>query len=455
MQEKLRRNCFYPVVLVNFIFVTVYEFLTPMMTDDIIYSDVVRDAGSFWGLFVQEYEHYMNHIGRSVAHILLRIFLYIGNKGVFNVAAGAVFAALSLLIYANVRSRKKYDVRVYLLILMMLWMFEPTISNSVLWMTGACNYLFTAGIIFTFITLFKGAYDKGEKKSGFFAAGMFFLGILSGWCNENSSGGVIFMILLLMCLKWLKTRDFSGIRLWMITGLLGNIIGFVIMLASPGNFSRAEGAEEAHTGLLAIMARFLKITLNIKENYLLLLLVLVVILIAICYRSGGGRKFVVASENIFIFAAMFLATDYALIAVPDSQLRTYYCASLFLMTAIAEGFGWILNRGFTEDIVQIIGTSLAVVLSIIFVFTYIDEGANLARIKREFDERDEYLSEMAESGETDVEAPMLRPLWESRYSMAYESDISEDPMNWINLSYAVHNGLDCVVGVDREGWTEY
>jgi len=457
MTDKLRKILFYAVVIVNYIMVTIYEFMTPHMTDDIIYSDVVAEANSFFDLFVQEYEHYMNHIGRSLAHIILRIFLYIGNKGVFNIVAGGVFIALSLLVYANIDFKKKYDLRVYIGILILFWLFEPAISNTVFWETGACNYLFTATIMFGYITLFRKFYKEGKQGTLGAVIGMFFFGLAAGWCNENSSGGVILLVLILIAAKRIKDGDFGGVRPWMLSGLIGNLAGFMIMILSPGNTSRSESTEEAHSGLTAIAARFLKITMNIKEYYLVLVLVFAVILIAIVYRVGQRVQFYEAAGTMILFGVLFLATSYALIAVPDSQLRTYYCASLFLMTGIINGFSWIVNEGFKEDIMQIIGTSLVVVLSVVFIFTYVEQGANLARIKREFDERDAYFLEKSKGVEDElvIQAPMLRPDWKSRYSMAYDSDISEDKDNWINASYASHYGLWFIFGVDRENWTEY
>jgi hypothetical protein len=50
---------------------------------------------------------------------------------------------------------------------------------------------------------------------------------------------------------------------------------------------------------------------------------------------------------------------------------------------------------------------------------------------------------------------MLRPDWETRYSMAYVSDITEDKFYWINTFYSEHYGLWYVIGVDRETWTAY
>ena len=265
MTEKLRKRLFYAVVIVNYIMVTIYQFLTPNMSDDIIYADKVAEAKNFFDLFAQEYEHYMYHSGRNVAHILLRMFLYTGNKAVFNVVAGFVFLLLSLFIYQCVDQKKKYDIRVYIGIALLMWLFDPAISNTVFWETGACNYLFTAAIIFGYVTLFRRAYLEDRAGTPAFISGMFLMGLLSGWCNENSSGGVIFFVLLMMFLKWLKTRNFSGIRSWMVSGLAGNLIGYAILLSSPGNWSRAESAEEAHTGILALAARFLRVTLILKR----------------------------------------------------------------------------------------------------------------------------------------------------------------------------------------------
>ncbi len=455
MSENLRKRLCQVAIALNFVMVLIYQYLTPNMSDDIIYGDKVAEANSFFDLFVQEYNHYMEHIGRSIAHILLRIFLFIGNKLVFDVVAALVFVLISILIYINVDHRKKYDIRLYLAISVLMWLFDPTISNSVFWETGACNYMFTGCIVMAFITCFRLTVSNREVKGLSFSIGMFFFGLAAGWCNENTSGAVILFILIEIFVSWSKKKSFSTVPLWMVSSLIGCIAGFMIMILSPGNFSRAAAAEEAHSGLLALMARFLKITLNIKEGYLVLILVFVVLVIAACYKSENVTAFLEKASGMMLFGFMFFATCYALIMVPESQLRTYYGAGLFLMTAICCGFAWFVNEGFSEDLVQVIATSMVAVFCILLLFTYVEEGANLARIKREFTERDAYLTEIAKGEEKVVEAPMLRPEWKSRYTFAYESDLTEDKFNWLNLSYSEHYKLWYIIGVDRENWTAY
>ena len=191
-----RNKIFNILVFITFFAVMIYEFLTPIMSDDIVYGDAVREAGSFFDLFSQEYEHYIGHTGRSVAHMILRIFFFTGNKAIYNVFAAGAFTVLSLLIYKNIEGKKEFDVRAYMVVVLLLWFFDPAISNTVFWMTGACNYLFTTTLIMGFLTTYRfGVKEKRDNTIGL-TIGMLLYGIVCGWCNENTSGGLILFVLI-------------------------------------------------------------------------------------------------------------------------------------------------------------------------------------------------------------------------------------------------------------------
>ena len=454
MSQKARKITFYCMAAVAFLAVTIYEFLTPYMSDDIIYGDTVATAGSIFDLFRQEAEHYISHSGRSVAHIILRFFLYFGHKSIFNVVSGAVFVLLSILIYSNVRGKKDYDIKIYACVLAMLWFLDPAIANTVFWASGTCNYLYTTTIIMTFVTIYRRNIDNDNKKSVLLTIGMFVLGVAAGWCNENTSGGLILFVLIELFYHFIiSKKSFKFVKPWMISGLAGSLFGFVMLLLSPGNYNRLDATDEEHTGLLAMAARFLKITLNIKDNYFILVAIFAVIVVLLIYLSGKDSYFYASIKSMSLFGVLFLATCYALIMVPSSELRSYYGASIFLMTGIAQGVAALENT--KEELISAGISAVLVVACLMFLLAYFDDGANLARIKREFDERDAYLTELASQGADDVYAPMLRPLWETRFSVAYEADIEEDWQFWINFFTAQHYGLGTIHGVDREEWTEY
>ncbi len=468
MPDSKKKRIFFFMIISAFLMIAIYEFLTPNMSDDIIYGDKVAEATSVIDLFKQEYEHYMTHSGRNIAHIILRFFLFMKTKNVFNVVAAIVFTFLSLLMYENIDCKKKYDFRLYGLVLLFLWFLDPAMSNTVFWETGACNYLFTGAIVISYCTYFRRHMRLESGNTPALMIKMFILGLLAGWCNENTSGGAILFVLILIVDKWLENKKNCGfVKPWMITALVGNVLGFGIMILSPGNFGRAEVAEEEHTGLLAYAARFLKIVINIRDNYFILISAFIVLLIFIYYMSADKKKFLEVTKYMRMLAFVALMTAFSLMAVPSSQIRTYYGAGLFMMMAVLNGAGIVANtlfmsgsasdreKGLSFCLLQTAVSSLVAVWGIILVFTYIEQGANLARIKREFAERDAYIWQQVEEGEIDVYAPKLRPQWENRFTFAYESDLDDDYYNWINMFYAEHYGIDAIWGVDREEWNEY
>ena len=348
MSQKARKITFYCMAAVAFLAVTIYEFLTPYMSDDIIYGDTVATAGSIFDLFRQEAEHYISHSGRSVAHIILRFFLYSGHKSIFNVVSGAVFVLLSILIYSNVRGKKDYDIKIYGCVLAMLWFLDPAIANTVFWASGTCNYLYTTTIIMTFVTIYRRNIDD-NKNSVLLTIGMFVLGVAAGWCNENTSGGLILFVLIELFYHFIiSKKSFKFVKPWMISGLAGSLLGFVMLLLSPGNYNRLDATDEEHTGLLAMAARFLKITLNIKDNYFILVAIFAVIVVFLIYLSGKDSYFYASIKSMSLFGVLFLATCYALIMVPSSELRSYYGASIFLMTGIAQGVAALENTKYSN-----------------------------------------------------------------------------------------------------------
>ena len=481
------RLLFLLAVLAAWLLIFIFNVLTPMMTDDLFYSKTVSEAASIGALFAQEYTQYMTWTGRSVCHMILRFFL-LTDKMVFNVANAAAFVLLTLLIYQNVEHKKKYDTPVYLLINLLLWMFGVVFRQTVLWETGACNYLWGSVLIMSFVTLYRHglklaggaaqvfgaaqapgtAQPPGPAHPVLWAVFLPFLGLLAGWCNENSSGGGLLMTLLCLALYVYEGKKGASacgkqetagkqkggrlLQLWMITGLLGNMIGLAFMVLAPGNAIRAAAKEEEHSGLLGYMARFQKITLAVRENFLILLLIGLLLFIIVYYQKKSWKALWASSGNGLLWAFVFLATCYALVLTPETQDRAYFGAGVFLTVAVVQFFVDVEGK---EAVFASLKTGLICVLMLLMFFTYMDSGANLARIYREYNERDVYLTQKAQEGVTDVTIPMLRPDVETKYSDGYNSDIQEDPGYWVNVAYASYYGFNSVSGVPREGWTEY
>ena len=135
---------------------------------------------------------------------------------------------LSFLIYLQIPHRKKYDPIVFLLIQLSLWLFTVDFRQTVLWQTGACNYLWTTTIILAMMTTmhrlqtgacnylwtttiilammttmhsFRRVIGAPQRKGWhglLFLILLFVFGVVAGWCSENTSGACLVYILLLV-----------------------------------------------------------------------------------------------------------------------------------------------------------------------------------------------------------------------------------------------------------------
>lgn len=454
---KQSRNFFMAAVFFAFLAILIFNIFTPYMTDDLSYKTTVLQADTFFKLLKQEYEQYMTWTGRSVGHIILRCFLS-GSKAVFNLANSIVFVLLTLLMYWNIDHKKKYDVAVFLLINFLLWLFGVMFCQTVLWETGACNYLWGSTIIMLHITLYRWRLKKSEQESGkkvlLWSIILFLTGILAGWCNENTSGGGILFVILLAgeYLFLCKKGEAKKPKPWMLTGLGGQLIGFLFMIAAPGNRIRAQFMEEEHSGIFAIVSRFQKITLAIEDNFFLLLIFVISAIVIIYLQEGSWKEFIKKHIMVAVWFLVFLATCYALILTAEPMPRVYFGAGVFLTIAVVQGYVDI-NDG--ELCFRVLKSCILSILALVMFFTYMDSGANMIRIYREYHERETYLEKMAAAGEEEVVVPMLRPGFETEYSDGYQSDLTGDPEYWINDAYEKFYGIEKIIAVPRENWTEY
>lgn len=441
-----RKACFIILVLISFIAIYIYNILTPLMSDDLLFDRSLYQ--SLGDIFREEYKQYLNWNGRSVLQIILKIFSILP-LGVFQFCNSVCFVMLGLLVYWNVNPRKKYDCFLYVLIQLCIWNFCVDFSQTMLWLSGACNYLWGITIILGFITLYKYFLKNNQniKNRTLVTILMFVPGVLAGWGNENTSGGAVMIVFLLSAVYFYEHKK---IEKWMVSGFMGMLIGLAFMVLAPGNASRSAVMKmaESHSGFAAYISRGLKV-LKAIDQYLLLYVIVICLLGAYFYYTRHKlREFI----EVAVYALAALATAAVLIFTPEPMPRAYFGANVYMMIAALQMVQLIRH----EDTLLIsLKTGGIIAASIWMCFTYIEEGANLGRILREVNEREEYIHEQVEAGNRDLTLPMLRPQFETKYSYMYDSDISMEEDYWMNDVYCIKYDLDSVTAVPRAEWTEY
>ena len=542
MKRKAERILYDIMLVAAFAGTFFYEILTPIYSDDMSYMQVVAKAQGIGDLFRQEAEQYLGWTGRSVAHLMMRfqMFFFGLNRGVFNVVAAAVSLCLFLLMMRLVHKEEKRDPRLFALIVCVFWLYGVKLGQTVFWMTGAFNYLFTTTIILGFFALCYrwfgieqadggvdgtgrtvgglsgGAGRAGERlkqadggsavetgrsgetgRAGVAAKGaqgdrmvwlraacLVLVGILAGWCNENSSGGaVLFALILVLYPLWEKKQagKSCGTMSLRIAALIGVSLGFLMQLLSPGNRSRTALIAERHEGLMLYVARFLKILASVESLFLpLLLAALFLLLLA---RRQGMAWFHPKMRNALLFLLLFFATCGCLILAPDPQTRVYFAPGIFLIIACAQLYEAVIWEGkaagetvLTEAdgavLTEVDRTVLAkaggsregallaalrdfvvFALLVVLAFRYCAEAGNLARIYRE--EQNRYALLEAGRGYDTVYAPLLPEQFDSPYSMAYEVDLETEWTAFPNMQMGGFYDIPVLVGVPFDAYDEY
>lgn len=457
---KTKRTVFFGILILTFIAVFIYNYLTPLLSDDLIYQKQIEGSG-FFDLFRFQYREYFTNNARFFDLLTMRFFL-MGNKMFFNIFNSLLFVGQLVLLYLNIDKRKKYDIPLLLLLDSFLWLFSVDFGQTNLWLCGACNYLLSSVLLLGNLTLIRHIIKKdlsgnlSDKNIILKAVGIFLFAMLGSWCSETLGAATLLLVVIFSLIRYFKdSKGQRKIRYYMISSVLGLLAGSVMILISPGVHSRAAvlAEDESYTGLLAYVSRFYKVTVNIYNTFLILLIMMVLIFVYLAVKKKLSNITTIIQNESVIFFIGFLAACYVLILIAPPMHRAYYGAALYLMIAVGYGFSDIVAE---NDAIAFIKYSLVSILTMLTLFVFVDNFINLKVIHSDEAERNAVLEQAVAEGRTDeyIKIPIYHTGYDTPYSVAYLSDITDDPEYWMNLAYSDYYGVKGVIGVPYEEWEE-
>ncbi|WP_346355842.1 DUF3329 domain-containing protein [Azotosporobacter soli] len=212
----------------------------PLHRDDYEYALIwgTLDKIASWSDVYQSLQlHYLTHGGRMVAFAVLDSFLLLGKQW-FNPLNAFLFVALIVLVYWHSQRTltNRFNPYILGLITLFCWLCFPQFGSVNIWMTGACVYLLTAVLIFSFLLPYHLAFWKRSPlQDTWLNAVLFFpAGIIAGWTVENTAVTMIFAVL---CLIWDAYRK-KYLEKWMCSGFAGAVLGGALLTGAPGNYVR-------------------------------------------------------------------------------------------------------------------------------------------------------------------------------------------------------------------------
>lgn len=402
-KEGAPRFTFYGVVFLVGIFFLILNTLYPVYLDDWHYSFNLAEEGKLTGItdiLKSQYEHYFSWGGRSVLHSIAQLLLWVGEpwNDLLNTLAYIFFV---LLIYNITNKGNKTNTILFLYINIFIWFSLPSLSQNLLWTTGSANYLWGGLLVFCLLYYYTSYYLKDEiKASKGKAIGIFLLGILAGWTNENVGIALIFFLIGLFILLKLQKRQ---IPLWMITGLVGATIGCAFMILAPGNAIRSKNdlwvahqLEEAD--LSFYFYRFVTVT-KLAYKYLFIPCVIYFILLTLYWLKAKEMK---KKEKLQLSLLFFFTAAVATIVMSGSPMfpeRAWFGILIFLITGAMILYA---NIDFSSRVLGIANGIIFFAVLITYVASYKINYDELSKFSKVCDRREQIIKKEKSKGIQDI-----------------------------------------------------
>ena len=430
------KTVFWALVALYFLLFVLLNFLTPLVSDDYRYAFSFATGEritSVWQIFPSLYEHYFVMHGRTAVHFFTQLFMLTG-KPVFNVLNAAVAVGLLLGLHRFAAGRGQYNPIVLLGLMALSFLFIPAFGQTMLWLDGACNYLWGLAIIVWVLMPFRDAFlDNKNIRSRFML--MLFLGgsLLMGATSENSAPAAILVMAACTLYLWKKTGRLSR-QLAASTALAG--AGFLVLVLSPANAIRsAHYATEGVSRMGQLLLNFQTAAQMLLTHGLPLLAIFVVLYcVAAAWKADPHRRLFALA----LFGAG-LAANFAMILSNGYPLRAMMGYSVFLLAGIAVVLEDALLGNFRPFITGAL--AVAVGTALITAMAILPQNYNRYAEARA---REAYVIAQRDAGSRTVTTYTLAG--KTSYDVFDDiTDISFDETYWPNVYYAEYYGLDSVV----------
>lgn len=425
------------VMTVTALLIFILNLLAIPTSDDFGYS---VNSG-FADIVAREVNQYFTWTGRTIAHLIARTFLSFP-KVFFDICNSLCFVYVIWLLNACASGDSNQVSPIhYAFTVLLFFLTVPFFGQTVLWETGSSNYLWTAAILFSFLLVYRKESKAQSTHRRSFCAGMFFAGIAAGWTNENTAGAMILIVSVILVHMF---RQNHRVPLWMITGFAGAVIGFLLMVAAPGNYIRAQDfsvsnghAYEITHNLTNGIKIFAEYPGQIAEW----------ILFAFLYALADRKAR--RASLLFAFASVAAVCAMVLTHMPLLYDRSMFGSTLLLISADLI----LLYSVMEKKPVPMISKAAMAVLLLLSLLRYGYTCADLGYTRYLYGIRENWVEEQREKGNLNPVVPQIGSEFLTAYNPMYGlSDLVVYPSGPNNQAYSELHGLESVVSTAYPKW---
>ncbi|MDR1239382.1 MAG: DUF6056 family protein [Treponema sp.] len=335
---KSKATIFLPaVLLLTFVIFLVMNVYTPKITDDYYWENIPgtgQKVESINDIFLSIYDYYMARGGGITGCRVVAVFVaqasLLAGKNIFNFLNALVYVMLMCLICYHITGGiKKINALLFFAVNVLVWWMLPSWGENFLWLTGSCFYAWPFVIILLFLAPLRRIHDDGAYNLSAPCSALYlFLGILAGLSYENAGAGTFFFLIAYFLLKIINREK---IKLFEILGAAGFLVGFAVLIAAPGNYSRLNGYEfvRQYSFVKRLFIRLFETTQIFFLKGGVFLTGLSLVFGIDIFRNG--RKMPAFS---FLYVLAGAASAYSMILSPVFLDRAFFPVTIFLIIAL-------------------------------------------------------------------------------------------------------------------------
>ena len=402
-------------------------------------------------IIVSQWSHYFTWGGRTPSMIFIQLFAWVG-KIWFDLANTAVFVLLMLVLYWLAVGRiesPSFHKGTFLWVMLCMLFGVIDYPSTMLWMTGACVYLWTGlwECLFLLILL------RGKKVNMLLMA---ILGICAGWSEEAGSLVTVMLTTSFLYVLWRRRQ----LQRWMIIGFVFLLIGCGLLMLCPGSLHREQlMLEYAPEYVLPVEELFSAKMFydNFTEGFLPILIWESFLFIPILlYVKRGGR-----SKRILTFTAGSMMVLVVMMFAPEFALRTGFHSTMFLTIASAGAFKevtpWFKQTLRAKPLCRTAVSFVGILCVFYGLFAMVGAFCIEISYRQQFDNRLAYVTQHKDQQQLVVPSykiPHNLDHWLGPRSLMdehliYAADLEAKPTDNRSLMYALYFGLP-PIRIDRE-----
>jgi hypothetical protein len=291
---------------------------TWLYCDDYPYAFCITDHGldlshpisGLKDVITSQYQHFLHSHGRILAIGLDQWFIGLRTKLPFNLCNTLIFMGYIWLMQKVARRRNwTYSLLIFVLLMVCLRAF----GQVFLWMTGSLNYLWAGFINLLFLLVLRKQIDSNNLLHGL---PCLLLALAAGWWQESFSVGIVATMALFIIYRLRHHQPIARVPLLMAVAYL---IGFIIILASPGNAARARDEGVFEGSFLHYLDRnFTHVILGVRIIWLFVFTAV----IQYFRHKLNIRQFF--SDNSFLLSAIGIELLFLFILGPAAEARAFF-----------------------------------------------------------------------------------------------------------------------------------